>query len=639
MIMIEIIEMKAKTTRALALRQLGAGMVLVVSVAAGVLHAGQPRYGEAVIVNKVGDAHAYLIDGPVHEGHRRRVDLFANSSVGETARVGTGRDGRLCMALSPGAVVCVAPGSDMTFQQLRMSADGLPPREEDVIRRIYINLHKGRILVHAGAPVATLDIRIRTDAGDIRAGGGTFSVARQKDGSWVVFNDAFVQTLDPGTGNPLVLAEKQTAAMRRQPDGTAVAWLDESLADSPLRAFDLCEVFFKDIEPFLDDPLRFDREGLAQSIGGTDSAIRFVGGDIASVDVSPSFRPVAFANVRPRVDAADHGGRWGKRRIWDWYNSIGPQKGFNYVPRYAVNTIEMWQAGTFDEDVISEELGWAHEAGYTSVRVQLQYLVWKTDEDGFMARFKRFAELAQHHGLKVTPVLFDDLNIAGIEPVAGLQPNPVPGEHNSRWTACPGEEDVQDRAAWPNLERYVRDLIGTFKRDDRILFWDLYNRVGDGGLGTHSLPLMSQTFNWARDINPSQPLAVATWGHFDSAIGAWIHERSDLVTFHNFDSAEIVEPLLLVLARLERPMICTAWLMRQRDNTFETILPVFAVHRVGWFNCGLVNGKTQTWIQQAQFRSDSDPDLWQHDVFRSDGEAYNQREVEQIKAFRFMEAD
>ena len=86
-------------------------------------------------------------------------------------------------------------------------------------------------------------------------------------------------------------------------------------------------------------------------------------------------------------------------------------------------------------------------------------------------------------------------------------------------------------------------------------------------------------------------------------------------------------------------MICTAWLMRQRDNTFETILPVFAVHRVGWFNCGLVNGKTQTWIQQAQFRSDSDPDLWQHDVFRSDGEAYNQREVEQIKAFRFMEAD
>ncbi len=632
-------EMNANTRLVLTARRTGAAMVLATVLAAGSLSGEEPRRGEAVVVNTAGEAHAYLIDGPVHEGRRQQVELFANSSLGETSRLVTGRDGRLSMALSPGAIICVAPDSDLTFQQLRLATDGLPQREEDVIRRIYINLHRGRILVHAGVSVASLDIRIRTDAGDIRAAGGTFAVARQKDGSWVVFNDAFEQTLDPGKGTPLVLKEKQTAAMRRQPDGTAEVWLDESLADSPLREFDVSGEFFEEIEPFLDDPLRFDRQGLSQYIGGADASVNFVGGDIVAVDVSPSFRPVQFANVRPRVDAIGqaHGVRWGRKRIWDWYNNLGPLKGFNYVPRYAVNTMEMWQSATFDEDVISEELGWAQDAGYTSVRVQLQYLVWKTDQDGFMKRFKRFVKLAHSHGMKVTPVLFDDLNIAGIEPVAGRQPDPVPGEHNSHWTACPGSEDVQDRAAWPNLERYVRDLVGAFKQDDRILFWDLYNRVGDGGLGQHSLPLMSQCFIWARDVNPRQPLAVATWGHFGNAIGSWIHERSDLITFQSFESAVIVEPLLLGLERFERPIICTAWLMRQRDNTFEKMLPVFAVHRVGWFNRGLVNGKTQTWIQQPQFRSEKDPDLWQHDVFRADGKAYSQKEVAQIKAFRFME--
>ncbi len=631
--------MTTNTSQVSTVRRSGFMIMLSVVLAAGAIHGGQPRYGEAVVVNKVGDTHAYLIEGPVHEGRRQRVDLFANSSVGETARVVTGRDGQLCMLLSPGAVICVAPDSSLTFQQLRMAADGLPQREKDLIRRITINLHKGRLLVYAGVPVASLDIRIRTDAGDIRAGGGTFSVARQKDGAWVVFNDAFEQTLDSGKGTPLMLKDKQTATMSRRPDGTAEARLDASLADSPLRDFAICEVFFKDLEPFLGDPLRLDRQGLSQYIGGADASVSFLGGDISAVDVSPSIRPVAVANVRSGMDASgqDSGGRWGKLRIWAWYNNIGPIKGFNYVARYAVNTMEMWQADTFDEDVISEELGWAHDAGYTSVRVQLQYLAWKSDQDGFMERFKRFVELAQSHGLKVTPVLFDDLNIAGIEAVTGLQPDPVPGEHNSRWTPGPGAEDVQGRAAWPDLERYVRDLIGTYKRDDRILFWDLYNRVGDGGLGEHSLPLMGQSFNWARDVNPKQPLAVATWGYFGNAISAWIHERSDLVTFHSYDSAEIIEPLLLVLQRFDRPIVCTAWLMRQRDNTFEEILPLFSVHRVGWFNRGLVNGKTQTWIQQVQFRSEQDPDLWQQDVFRADGEAYSRQEVELIAAFRFME--
>ncbi len=612
---------------------------LLTAVAVGA--ADRPRGGEAIVVNMLGRASAYLIDGPVHEGRRQRVALQESSSVGETARVTTGRDGQLALVLSPGAMLCVAPDSELTFQQLRVSSDGLPQREEDLVRRIHIVLHKGRILVHSNPPVPSLDIRIRVDAGEIRAGGGTFAVARQTDGSWGVFNEAYTQELIPKNGESFVLSDKHAAVMALLPDGSAEVRHELALRDSPLPGFEVCSAFFQDLEPFFHDPLRFDRQGLAHYIGGQGAGIDFIGGDMTVADVSPSFRPVPFASVRGRVISdgdSGRGGRWGQRRIWDWYNNIGPIKGFNYVARYAVNSTAMWQAETFDADIIDEELGWAHAAGYTSVRVQLQVVVWDADRDGFMQRFERFLELARRHGLKVTPVLFDDLNLAAIEPVTGPQPEPVPGVHNARWTPGPGAEDVRNRAAWPKLERYVRDLVGTFKRDERILFWDLYNRVGDGGLGEHALPLMNQTFNWARDVNPRQPMAIATWGRFGSAIGARIHERSDFITFQSFESATTVERLLLLMEHYERPIICTAWLMRQGDNTFEEMLPLFASRRVGWYNRGLVNGKTQTWIQQAEFRSETDPDVWQHDVFHADGEVYRQDEVVLIKAFRFEEA-
>lgn len=632
--------MTANTSPVLMAHRSGAAVVLAIILATGALHGEEPRRGEAVVVNKVGNAQAYLIDGPVHEGRLRRSDLVENSSIGETARLATGRDGRLCMVLSPGAVLCVAPDSELTFQQLRLAANGLPQREEDLIRRIHINLIKGRILVHAGAPIASLDIRIKTDTGEVHADGGTFAVARQSDGTWAVFNDEFEQTLVPEKGTPLPLKDKQTAVMTRQTDGTAEARLDASLGDSPLRQFEVCNVFFEDLEPFLDDPVRFDRQGLSSYIGGADAAIDFIGGDIAAVDVSPSFRPIPVANVRPGADMgkeASGGGRWGQQRIWDWYNNIGPVKGFNYVPRYAVNSTEMWMEETFDPEIIDQELGWAKNADYTAVRVQLQAEVWRYDPDGFLERVQKFLELADRNGLRVVPILFDDLNLAGAEPVVGPQPNPAPDAHNSRWTPSPGPSKVVNRTEWGQLEAYVKTVMQKFRSDDRVLFWDLYNMAGAGSLGESSLPLLEQTFNWARATDAEQPLAVAAWTRPGSAMTAHKLERSDLVTFQSFDAPQQLEALLVRLKKQNRPVICTDWLMRQNGNNFESLLPVFSVHRVGWFNRGLVNGRTQTWLQQPQFRSEKDPDVWQHDVFRANGEAFSKQEVEQIKAFRFTE--
>lgn len=40
---------------------------------------------------------------------------------------------------------------------------------------------------------------------------------------------------------------------------------------------------------------------------------------------------------------------------------------------------------------------------------------------------------------------------------------------------------VKDKTSWPKL-KYVKDFVGTFGKDPRILVWDLYNEPGSGGL-------------------------------------------------------------------------------------------------------------------------------------------------------------
>jgi hypothetical protein len=594
-----------------------------------------PRSGEAVVAAKVGAVSARVLTGSVHEGRTESKKLSAGQSVGEGSLITTGKDGNACIVLSPGAILCVAPGSQLTLSQLRHASDGLPTSEDDLIRRIHIDLKKGRVLVHAGVPTPTLDVRIRTAEGEVDASGGTFVVAQSGDGEWAFISDEHNQFVTPQGGTRTELREGEALFLSRR-DGQPALEKDADLLESPLREFEICSCYFDDLETYLRDPLYFDRAGLREYLG-TPGGIDYIGSNESVVDVSPSYRRTVFVENRVETPpgTSTRGGRWDTPRAWAWSEQTGVLKGVNYIPRDAVNSTEMWMADSFDREVIDQELGWAREAGYTALRVQLQYVVWKEDPQGFLDRFDEFLDLAEKHDLRVVPVLFDDKNLANADPAIGVQPDPVPGQHNARWTPSPGRTAAVDRAVWPDLERYVKSVVGEFRRDDRIVYWDLYNRTGDDGMWEQTLPLMDQTFNWARAARPDQPLAAAAWTRMESAMSTRMLERSDIITFQSFDDATQVEALLLLLKRYDRPVICADWLMRQRDSTFEKLLPLFSVHRVGWFNRGLVRGKTQEWVQQETLRSSTAPDLWQHDVLDANGEAYRDNELELIQGFRY----
>ncbi|MGD9781857.1 MAG: FecR domain-containing protein [Kiritimatiellia bacterium] len=615
--------------------------ILLAGAAGGGLSASAlalPATGEAVVVAATGQTQARVFTAPVHEGRTELRDLFEGAAVGENARVITGKDGRLCMACSAGAVLCVAPQTEFTIQQLRHTADGLPRSEEDLTRSLHLVLHKGRVRVQAGTPTATMDIQIETAAGTIEARGGAFVVAQNGNAAWSVYSDAYELTLAARDGQRTELKAGGAARMTIAGEDRVDLQTDGVDVDPDLHQFELCNSFFEDLEPLVDDATEFDREGLARYLGLSSAIVELDSGALVT-DASPTIRPSVSGAEAADLSGAgtDSGRRWSEERIWKWYDDLGTVKGVNYVPRTAVNSVEMWMESTFDPDTIDEELGWAHGLGYTAIRVQLQYAVWKEDPDGFLDRADQLLDLASKHGLRVVPVLFDDLDIAGEAPRAGEQKDPIPGEYNSRWVPSPAKEAVTDRRQWPELETYVKDVMGEFKRDGRVLYWDLYNTAGNGGLWEETLPLMDQTFNWARSVDASQPLAVAAWKEYGSAMAARKLERSDLIAFQSFENAESVEARIQLLKRYNRPIICSDWLMRQAGNDFENVLPLFAAHRVGWFNCGFVAGKTQLEIQQAQYRSETDPDLWQQAVLHPDGTPFDRREIERIQGFQYME--
>lgn len=321
--------------------------------------------------------------------------------------------------------------------------------------------------------------------------------------------------------------------------------------------------------------------------------------------------------------------RWSSERAFRWYDQLPWVVGCNFIPSTAVNQLEMWQAATFDLPTIDRELGWAASLGFNTVRVYLHDLLWEDDAPGLLARLDAYLDVAAGHGIRTLLVLFDDC--WNEQFALGPQPDPRPGVHNSGWVQSPGAALVADETAWPRLERYVTGMISALAADERVLLWDLYNEPGGKGLRETSLPLLRQVFEWARGVNPGQPLTVGIWAAGLSALNAFQLAASDVITFHHYDDAASLRRTIADLKAHGRPLICTEYMARTRGCTFETHLPVFKQERIGAINWGLVSGKTNTIFAWETPLDVPEPEVWFHDIFRADGTPYDAAEVALIR--------
>ncbi|MCB1126244.1 MAG: hypothetical protein KDM81_07095, partial [Verrucomicrobiae bacterium] len=180
------------------------------------------------------------------------------------------------------------------------------------------------------------------------------------------------------------------------------------------------------------------------------------------------------------------------------------------------------------------------------------------------------------------------------------------------------------------LEEYVKDLVGTYGSDRRVIVWDLYNEPGNG-TASGSRELMEAAFGWAREMEPAQPLTTGAWTDFQSTLSRRMMELSDVVSFHGYDPVPGIEAKLEICAAQGRPVLCTEWLVRRDGNTFEQLLPLFRNRRIGCYNWGLVAGRTQTYFPWGSPQGAAEPERWQHDILRADGTPFSTREVRFIK--------
>jgi hypothetical protein len=357
---------------------------------------------------------------------------------------------------------------------------------------------------------------------------------------------------------------------------------------------------------------------------------------IRKMVLCPRFVALAAAVVVLGVAAAGQDaktapGRWTAGKARTWADSQPWTLGCNYIPRTAINTLEMWQAATFDPAIIDQELGWAEDLGFNTVRVFLHYLLWEQDAGGFLRRLERFLDIADRHHIGTMFVLFDDCWNPKF--ALGPQPAPRPGVHNSGWVQCPGPGLLQSPGRWGVLEDYTRGVVGFFRGDRRVLAWDLYNEPGNSDYGSNSLPLVKSVFVWARSAAPSQPLTVGIWDESKelAELNRFQLEQSDIISFHSYQKGEDAAKRIAALKVHNRPLVCTEYMARTAGSRFEEILPLFKGEDVGAMNWGFVRGKTQTIFPWGSKEGGPEPQVWFHDVLRPDGAPYSEGEAALIR--------
>jgi len=142
-----------------------------------------------------------------------------------------------------------------------------------------------------------------------------------------------------------------------------------------------------------------------------------------------------------------------------------------------------------------------------TMRIFLHDLAYSQDPAGFKKRLEQVLAICAKHKIRPMIVFFD--SVWDPNPKIGRQREPLPGVHNSGWAQSPGAAGLKNPAEYPRLEKYVKDIVQTFRSDKRILAWDLWNEPDNLNARDYAKQdppnkielvnkLLPHTFEWAR---------------------------------------------------------------------------------------------------------------------------------------------
>ena len=345
--------------------------------------------------------------------------------------------------------------------------------------------------------------------------------------------------------------------------------------------------------------------------------------------------------------------RWSKERAWAWYNSRPWFRGCNYMSADCANRIDQWQELGFEERMktTEEELRLMQETGFNSVRLILEYVVWKEEHDGFMERFERYIALCAKYGISCMIVLANDC----MPPRSEDWKMPSVGEQTYDWGYHGGRKRSQhgahrepaphyyldDEESREDYFRMVREIVTKYKDDERICIWDIYNEPGNSMRDQITLPNLKRMFEIVREIDPCQPLTAGVWRTQISEVERFALENSDIISYHCYKDFSSHVKRIKELKKEGRPMLNTEWMGRCLHNTVFDNFPLFYLEKIGCYNWGFVAGKYQTYEpwegtwQRYESGADTNVDFtkWFHDLYRPNHRPYDPKEIELIKEF------
>lgn len=192
--------------------------------------------------------------------------------------------------------------------------------------------------------------------------------------------------------------------------------------------------------------------------------------------------------------------------------------GANYTPAYCVNAVQHWH--DFRPEVVDRELAAAREYfGITSLRVYLHNIPYDAEKETFLANIERFLAICDRHGIRPGFCFFDDC--WNHKDVNLESPPPVKGRHNGRWAACPQDVDRAEEKL-PQIKAYVQDVVRPHRRDQRVLWWEIFNEPRMKS--EYSVKLRKLGYQWIKQLEPIQPV-ICCWD--DSP-------ETDVVDAHNY---------------------------------------------------------------------------------------------------------
>ena len=106
-----------------------------------------------------------------------------------------------------------------------------------------------------------------------------------------------------------------------------------------------------------------------------------------------------------------------------------------------------------------------------------------------------------------------------------------------------------------------------------------------------------------------------------------------MISYHCYSGPETQQEAIDTLKRYGRPLVCTEYMARTKNCTFQNTMPVLKANNVAAINWGFVAGKTNTIFAWDEPLPDlEEPPVWFHDIYRSDGTPYSQEEINLIRS-------